>query len=214
MFTGIVEEVGTVKHTRTEQSVMTLTIQCERILEDMHVGDSISVNGACLTVVDFTQHTFSVQVIHGTEAKTYLNTLSEGAKVNLERAMHAQGRFGGHFVLGHVDEVGRISHIKKNSNSTILTITASPQLISQLVPQGSIAVDGVSLTIFALYENAFDIHLIPETRHATILNEKQRHGHVHLEIDMLFKYVDRLMTQQPESEQSTLTQDKLQSLGF
>ena len=105
MFTGIVEEVGTVVQTSSKQNVMSLTIECDDILEDIHIGDSISVNGACLTVISFTEKTFDVQVIKGTENKTYLSELRKGSEVNLERAMPSQGRFGGHFVLGH--EIGR-----------------------------------------------------------------------------------------------------------
>ena len=148
MFTGIVEEIGTIKKISTQQSVVNLKIECQTILTDMHIGDSISVNGACLTVIEFDNHTFSVQVIKGTENKTYLNQLSQSSEVNLERAMSGQGRFGGHFVLGHVDEVAKIKRIQSSDNSKIVTIQPSTSLIKQMVSQGSITVDGVSLTIF------------------------------------------------------------------
>ena len=117
MFTGIVEEIGTVKQVHTQQSVRTLEISAKQILEDMHIGDSISVNGACLTVIDFNDSTFSVQVIKGTENKTYLADVQRHSEVNLERAMSGKGRFGGHFVLGHVDELGTISKINETANS-------------------------------------------------------------------------------------------------
>ena len=147
MFTGIVEEIGTVKRIRTQQSVRTLDISCQKILEDMHIGDSISVNGACLTVIDFKQNQFSVQVIKGTENKTYLANIKENDEVNLERAMSGSGRFGGHFVLGHVDAKGTIINIRETPNSRIVSIKASDSVINQMVKQGSITVDGVSLTI-------------------------------------------------------------------
>lgn len=211
MFTGIVEEVGTINKISTQQSVVNLTIGCKTILADMHIGDSISVNGACLTVVGFDDHSFSVQVIKGTENKTYLNQLNQAQEVNLERAMSGQGRFGGHFVLGHVDEVAKITRIQASDNSKIVTIKPNnSNLIKQMVQQGSITVDGVSLTIFKLKDTEFDIHLIPETRKSTILNDKRVGDPVHIETDMLFKYVERIM----ESTDSGLTTDKLKAFGF
>ena len=173
MFTGIIEEIGTVQEVRNQNSVRTLVITAEKILEDMHIGDSISVNGACLTVIDFDDQTFSVQVIKGTENKTYLSDVQRHTKVNLERAMSGNGRFGGHFVLGHVDDLGTISKINESANSMIIQIKASKTLLNQMVKQGSITVDGTSLTIFDLHSDAFDIHLIPETRRSTILSSKK-----------------------------------------
>lgn len=210
MFTGIVEEIGTIKKISTQQSVVNLKIECQTILTDMHIGDSISVNGACLTVIEFDNHTFSVQVIKGTENKTYLNQLSQSSEVNLERAMSGQGRFGGHFVLGHVDEVAKIKRIQSSDNSKIVTIQPSTSLIKQMVSQGSITVDGVSLTIFQLKQSDFDIHLIPETRKSTILNQKRVGDTVHLETDMLFKYVEKII----ENDNAKLTSDKLKAFGF
>lgn len=210
MFTGIVEEIGTVQHVRSEKSVRTLEIKANRILEDMHIGDSISVNGACLTVIDFNDTAFSVQVIKGTENKTYLADLQRQAEVNLERAMSGNGRFGGHFVLGHVDELGTISKVNESANSKIISIKTSKNVLNQMVQQGSITVDGVSLTVFDLHETTFDIHLIPETRKSTILSYKKVGDAVHLETDVLFKYVENIMNHQ----KSELTEDKLRAFGF
>ena len=210
MFTGIVEEIGTVKHVRSEKSVRTLEIKANRILEDMHIGESISVNGACLTVIDFNDTAFSVQVIKGTENKTYLADLQRQAEVNLERAMSGNGRFGGHFVLGHVDELGTISKVNESANSKIISIKTSKNVLNQMVQQGSITVDGVSLTVFDLHETTFDIHLIPETRKSTILSDKKVGDAVHLETDVLFKYVENIMNHQ----KSELTEDKLRAFGF
>ena len=150
MFTGIIEEIGTVQQVRSEQSVRTLEIKAQNILVDMHIGDSISVNGACLTVIDFTDSSFSVQVIKGTENKTYLGSVQRNTEVNLERAMSGSGRFGGHFVLGHVDELGTISKI--NETLTIISIKTTKNILNQMVKQGSITVDGVSLTVFDLHD--------------------------------------------------------------
>lgn len=210
MFTGIVEEIGTVQHVRSEKSVRTLEIKANRILEDMHIGDSISVNGACLTVIDFNDTAFSVQVIKGTENKTYLADLQRQAEVNLERAMSGNGRFGGHFVLGHVNELGTISKVNESANSKIISIKTSKNVLNQMVQQGSITVDGVSLTVFDLHETTFDIHLIPETRKSTILSDKKVGDAVHLETDVLFKYVENIMNHQ----KSELTEDKLRAFGF
>lgn len=210
MFTGIVEEIGIVQQVRSEKSVRTLEIKANRILEDMHIGDSISVNGACLTVIDFNDTAFSVQVIKGTENKTYLADLQCQAEVNLERAMSGNGRFGGHFVLGHVDELGTISKVNESANSKIISIKTSKNVLNQMVQQGSITVDGVSLTVFDLHETTFDIHLIPETRKSTILSDKKVGDAVHLETDVLFKYVENIMNHQ----KSELTEDKLRAFGF
>ncbi|TRL63918.1 riboflavin synthase [Staphylococcus hominis] len=210
MFTGIVEEIGTVKSIRTQQSVRTLDISCQKIIEDMHIGDSISVNGACLTVIDFQQNQFSVQVIKGTENKTYLANIKENDEVNLERAMSGSGRFGGHFVLGHVDAKGTIINIRETPNSRIVSIKASDSVIKQMVKQGSITVDGVSLTIFDLHQHSFDIHLIPETRRSTILSNKKMGDEVHLETDVLFKYVESIVGK----NKSDLSVDKLKAYGF
>lgn len=210
MFTGIVEEIGTVKSIRTQQSVRTLDISCHKILEDMYIGDSISVNGACLTVIDFKQNQFSVQVIKGTENKTYLANIKENDEVNLERAMSGSGRFGGHFVLGHVDAKGTIINIRETPNSRIVSIKASDSVIKQMVKQGSITVDGVSLTIFDLHQHSFDIHLIPETRRSTILSNKKMGDEVHLETDVLFKYVESIVGK----NKSDLSVDKLKAYGF
>ena len=210
MSTGIVEEIGTVQHVRSEKSVRTLEIKANRILEDMNIGDSISVNGACLTVIDFNDTAFSVQVIKGTENKTYLADLQRQAEVNLERAMSGNGRFGGHFVLGHVDELGTISKVNESANSKIISIKTSKNVLNQMVQQGSITVDGVSLTVFDLHETTFDIHLIPETRKSTILSDKKVGDAVHLETDVLFKYVENIMNHQ----KSELTEDKLRAFGF
>ncbi|EHR87891.1 MULTISPECIES: riboflavin synthase [Staphylococcus] len=210
MFTGIVEEIGTVKSIRTQQSVRTLDISCQKIIEDMHIGDSISVNGACLTVIDFKQNQFSVQVIKGTENKTYLANIKENDEVNLERAMSGSGHFGGHFVLGHVDAKGTIINIRETPNSRIVSIKASDSVIKQMVKQGSITVDGVSLTIFDLHQHSFDIHLIPETRRSTILSNKKMGDEVHLETDVLFKYVESIVGK----NKSDLSVDKLKAYGF
>ncbi|UXR68895.1 MULTISPECIES: riboflavin synthase [unclassified Staphylococcus] len=209
MFTGIVEEIGTIQSIKKQNPTTELTIQCEKILSDMHIGDSISVNGTCLTVVRFDATSFTVQVITGTENKTYLGTLSTGQPVNLERALLATGRLGGHFVQGHVDDKGTILNIKQSQNEWIYTIKAPDHILKQMIPQGAIAVDGVSLTVFKKGTTSFDIHLIPETRKATILSMKRQGDPVHLETDMLFKYVENITRQN-----NGVSMDSLLRAGF
>ncbi|EKU50282.1 riboflavin synthase [Staphylococcus massiliensis] len=210
MFTGIIEEVGEIKRMNKSGPVVEITIGCDKILEDMHIGDSISVNGTCLTVTSFTNESFTVDMIQGTESITYIAKLKQGDRVNLERALLATGRLGGHFVQGHVDGQGTIASIKASENEWIYTIKCDEKLLNQMVQQGAIAVDGISLTIFKLTQTYFEIHLIPETRKATILKDKSTGDPVHLETDMLFKYVEKL-SQQKGSE---LTKEKLLKYGF
>ncbi|MDR9832109.1 riboflavin synthase [Staphylococcus coagulans] len=209
MFTGIVEEIGTIEKIQKQNPTTELTIQCQHILTNMHIGDSISVNGTCLTVTTFNAHSFSVEVILGTENKTYLAELKTGDKVNLERALLATGRLGGHFVQGHVDGKGRIKQIQSSQNEWIYTIEAPTHLMEQMISQGSIAVDGISLTIFKKHPHTFDIHLIPETRKSTTLSTKKQGDPVHLETDMLFKYVQSIITQK-----SDLSMEDLLKAGF
>src|SRR5699024_9301692 len=147
MFTGIVEEIGIIKKVTTQQSVVNLTIECKTILSDMHIGDSISVNGVSLNVTQLGNQSFSIQVIKGTENKTYMNQLNQASEVNLERAMSGTGRFGGHFVLGHTDEVARITRIQNSDNPKIVTIKPSTSIINQMIQQGSITVEGERLTV-------------------------------------------------------------------
>ncbi|NHM75457.1 riboflavin synthase [Staphylococcus sp. 11007852] len=209
MFTGIIEEVGTILSIRKQNPTTQLTISCSKILNDMSIGDSISVNGTCLTVTTYNDHSFSVDVILGTENKTYLGQLKVGDRVNLERALLATGRLGGHFVQGHVDGKGKILHIKKSANEWIYTIEAPQVIMAQMIQQGSIAVDGISLTVFEKHQSSFNIHLIPETRQATTLSQKKQGDAVHLETDMLFKYVQALNT-----NKKTLAIDDLLKAGF
>ncbi|ARJ50055.1 riboflavin synthase [Staphylococcus lutrae] len=209
MFTGIIEEVGTIQHIQTHHPITELTIQCQKIISDMQIGDSISVNGTCLTVTRFNSDSFTVQVIRGTENKTYLARLKVKDHVNLERALRPIDRLGGHFVQGHVDGRGVIKNIQTSQNEWIYTISADESLMAQMIPQGSIAVDGISLTIFKKLSNQFEIHLIPETRKATTLSTKKQGDQVHLETDLLFKYVASLTQQN-----SKLSVQDLLNAGF
>lgn len=210
MFTGIIETVGVIKNTSTQSRVKTLTIEAPEITDDLSLGDSVAINGVCLTVTEKQTSIFKVEVITGTINVTYLEHLKTNDKVNLERAMLANGRFGGHFVSGHVDGKGIIKHISKRKDEWIIEISADAQLLSQMIDKGSITVDGISLTIFKLYQHKFEIHLIPETRERTIFVNKKQGDEVHIETDLLFKYVQKITHQ----NNSNLSQEKLLNLGF
>lgn len=210
MFTGIIETVGVIKNTSTQSGVKTLTIEAPEITDDLSLGDSVAINGVCLTVIEKQTSIFKVEVITGTINVTYLEHLKTNDKVNLERAMLANGRFGGHFVSGHVDGKGIIKHISKRKDEWIIEISTDAQLLSQMIDKGSITVDGISLTIFKLYQHKFEIHLIPETRERTIFVNKKQGDEVHIETDLLFKYVQKITHQ----NNSNLSQEKLLNLGF
>lgn len=210
MFTGIIETVGVIKNTSTQSGVKTLTIEAPEITDDLSLGDSVAINGVCLTVIEKQTSIFKVEVITGTINVTYLEHLKTNDKVNLERAMLANGWFGGHFVSGHVDGKGIIKHISKRKDEWIIEISTDAQLLSQMIDKGSITVDGISLTIFKLYQHKFEIHLIPETRERTIFVNKKQGDEVHIETDLLFKYVQKITHQ----NNSNLSQEKLLNLGF
>ncbi|KFI03317.1 riboflavin synthase subunit alpha [Bacillus spizizenii] len=215
MFTGIIEETGTIESMKKAGHSMALTIKCSKILEDVHLGDSIAVNGICLTVTDFTKNQFTVDVMPETVKATSLNDLSKGSKVNLERAMAANGRFGGHFVSGHVDGTAEITRIEEKSNAVYYDVKMDPSLTKTLVLKGSITVDGVSLTIFGLTEDTVTISLIPHTISETTFSEKTIGSKVNIECDMIGKYMYRFLHKANENKtQQTITKAFLSENGF
>jgi len=191
MFTGIVEEIGTINS--LVNSV--LTIQAEQVLADIKLGDSISVNGTCLTVVNFTESKFSVDLAPETLRRTAFGNLNPGDTVNLERALGANDRFGGHMVQGHVDATGRVISIRDEGDSSIFRISNPKRLKRYLVEKGFIAVDGISLTIVKVFTSSFTLSVIPYTRMNTNLRDQLIGGKVNLEVDILAKYVENLMAQ-------------------
>lgn len=211
MFTGIVEELGTVKTVQKSASSMQLVIRAERILEDIKLGDSISVNGVCLTVIAFSQFEFTVDVMPETFHATTTNLLNSGSVVNLERAMAANGRFGGHFVSGHVDGIGTILKKRPTANAVYIDITIPEDVSNFCIPKGSITIDGTSLTIFEISKSILTVSLIPHTNQETVLGQKKERELVNLECDMLGKYVQQYVTNKKES---TITKDFLQQNGF
>lgn len=195
MFTGIIEEKGTVINIdHVSERAVQLTIESAKVTEDVQIGDSIAINGICLTVTTFTSNTFQVDVMPETIKATSLNKLTTGSHVNLERAMAGNGRFGGHFVSGHVDSTGTIVKKWSEENAIYYEIEIPEDLSPFLLMKGSIAVDGISLTVFGVRENIFTISLIPHTVTETILGEKDTGDIVNIECDMLAKHVQNMLS--------------------
>jgi riboflavin synthase len=215
MFTGIIEEVGTIEQMRQSGEAIVLTIGARKILEDVKLGDSIAVNGVCLTVTSFTTQSFTVDVMPETVRATSLRMLKRGSKVNLERAMAANGRFGGHFVSGHVDGVGEIIRKEPVANAVYYEIKIPKELRKYMIFKGSVAVDGTSLTIFGLTDDTFTISLIPHTRAETILGDKQIGDIVNIECDVIGKYVEQFINgKKDEQPKSNITLEFLEEHGY
>lgn len=200
MFTGLVEEKGILIEKIPTGDGFQFEIQAEKVLEDLNIGSSIAVNGCCLTVVKRTERTFSVDIIEETLNKTNLGVLKQYDKVNLERPLKADARLGGHFVLGHIDSTGRIDDIKELSNSHWMTISYPEKFKQYLIYVGSVAIDGVSMTVAELKNNSFSVGIIPHTWKETIFSEKKIGDTVNLEFDVLGKYVERIMNNKPADE--------------
>ena len=215
MFTGIIEDVGTVKSISRGQSSAIFTIQSRKILTDVSVGDSIAVNGVCLTATSVGTDTFTADVMHETLNRSTLGTLKTGSYVNLERAMAADGRFGGHIVSGHIDGTGVITDIKPDDNAVWYEIKAEAAIIRLIVEKGSIAIDGISLTVAYVDDSVFKVSIIPHTLKETILGYKKRGDSVNLENDIIGKYVERLLTfKESNDDKKGLSMSTLIENGF
>jgi riboflavin synthase len=188
MFTGIVEEIGTIKSLQAGK----LTIAADNVLKGTKLGDSININGACLTVTAMSSNTFSIEVMPETLRRTNLGALRPGQEVNLERALLADGRFGGHFVQGHVDGTGRIVSVVPESEAFLMKVSAPSDIICYVVEKGFIAVDGVSLTITDCDAVSFTVSLVAYTLQHTTLRHKKPGDVVNLEVDIIAKYVEKL----------------------
>src|SRR5512143_3572644 len=211
MFTGIVEEMGSVKALRREAGAARLTISASRVLGDTVPGDSICVNGVCLTVVDMTKSDFSADVAVETLKVTNLGELRTGSKVNLERALQLSARIGGHLVSGHVDGVGRIRERREEGNGWRIFIDAPDEVLRYVIRKGSIAVDGISLTVADVDKAGFSIAIIPHTAKLTTLGFKTPGHTVNLEADIIGKYVERLLSGRAEGGVSL---ELLRKTGF
>ncbi|MFD2611960.1 riboflavin synthase [Paenibacillus gansuensis] len=194
MFTGLIEETGTLKGVSRRGEAMLLTLAARKVLEGVQLGDSISVNGVCLTVTTFNSHEFTVDVMPETYRHTNLKLLSAGSRVNLERAMSANGRFGGHIVQGHVDTYGTITERRHDANAVVFTIRPEDgSVFRYIIPRGSITLDGISLTVVRSDEETFSVSIIPHTLAETVLQDKRPGDTVNIETDLLGKYVEHLL---------------------
>ena len=216
MFTGIVEEMGAITVMNKSLSGAKLTILASTVMSDLKIGDSVSVNGICLTVVSRSERDFSVEVSPETLSVTTLGGFAVGMPVNLERAMRLNERIGGHLVAGHVDGVGRIRSRQQDANAIVLSIDAPQEILRYCVAKGSITVDGISLTINSISEQGFSVAIIPHTAKVTILGLKQVNDTVNLESDLIGKYVERLLQERSQLAKPAISidTDYLQKRGL
>ena len=216
MFTGIIEEIGFVRHVISGSLSGEIQIGARKVLEGTKIGDSIAVNGVCLTVTRLLRDGFTTDVMPETLRRTNLGKLGGGDPVNLERAMAADGRFGGHIVSGHIDGTGAISRMQPEGNAILVTVQTLPEILELIVEKGSIAIDGISLTVATLDSDSFQVSIIPHTGSETILLGKKAGDVVNLENDIIGKYVQRLLTNPApeEAPESKVTWEFLAENGF
>ena len=215
MFTGIVEEIGRVERIKHGQHSAVLTIHADTVLEGTKIGDSIAVNGVCLTVTSFGRDYFCADVMHETLNRSSLGALGVKSPVNLERAMLAGGRFGGHIVSGHIDGTGTIRDVRRDGNAVWYTIQAPEPILRLIVEKGSIAIDGISLTVARVDHVSFSVSIIPHTLQETALAFKRAGDIVNLENDCIGKYVAKLMGVEEEDKAGKgMTREFLQRYGF
>lgn len=222
MFTGIIEEKGSLRRIEKSGDSMILEIEAQEVLTDVRVGDSIAINGVCLTVVSFDERSFKADVMPETYRKTTLHQCKIGERVNLERAMSSQGRFGGHLVQGHVDGTGKVKSLRQDGNAVVYTIAADqPSLTTYMIPKGSVALDGISLTLVEVHDDTFTVSIIPHTLQETTLGDRKPGDAVNIECDMMGKYVQRFVRQMLQgnlsdsgSSKDSITKDLLQQHGF
>lgn len=222
MFTGIIEEIGHMRRIHSQGQAMVLTIAAKKVLEDVHLGDSISVNGVCLTVISFDNDSFSVDVMPETYRKTNLRKLQTGTRVNLERAMAANGRFGGHIVQGHVDATATILSRMPEENAVVYRFEPeNKHIFRYIITGGSITIDGISLTVVDVNDREVAVSIIPHTLAQTVLHDKKAGDTVNIECDVLGKYMERLLkfgssesSDGSGKKKSTLTASFLADNGF
>lgn len=220
MFTGLVEEIGEMRQIGRKGEAMVLSISALRIMDDLKLGDSVAVNGVCLTATSIGKGLFSVDVMPETYRNTNLKELQGGSKVNLERAMAANARFGGHIVQGHVDGTGTIRSVHTDQNAVVYEIAPSNlDLFKYIIPKGSVTLDGISLTVVKVNETSFTVSIIPHTLAETVLAFKKSGDTVNIENDILGKYIDHLLhygSQGAASKTSSrgISRDYLSEHGF
>lgn len=215
MFTGIVEEMGQVIRVVSGSNSGEIRIGASKVLEGTRIGDSIAVNGVCLTVTNLYKDSFTADVMPETLRRSNLGELQSGSLVNLERAMAADGRFGGHIVSGHIDGIGTIAETLREENACWVKINTPKDILKLIVEKGSITIDGISLTVAKLDDTSFSVSIIPHTGEETILLKKKPGDHVNLENDVVGKYVERLLGfNKKEEKKSKITMEFLHEHGF
>ncbi|KHD16700.1 riboflavin synthase [Clostridium butyricum] len=217
MFTGIVEEIGSLKEISIGSGLGNIEIECNKVLEETKIGDSIAVNGVCLTVNKINSNSFVADIMGETLDRTNLGKLKDGNKVNLERALKVSDRLGGHIVSGHVDGKGQVLSIDKKDDGTWFTISADKEILKYIILKGSITIDGISLTVAYVDNEIFKVSIIPHTLKNTILAQKIQGSYVNLENDIMGKYIEKFMIfskTESENEKSKITLDFLRENGF
>lgn len=214
MFTGLIEEIGHISGIVKGRNSYQFIIKADKILIDSKVGDSICTNGACLTITQMSRTTFTVDVMSETVIMTNFKELKNGSPVNLERAMKLSDRLGGHLVSGHIDGLGRIISMDKDDIAWRIKIEANKELINKILDKGSIAVDGISLTVVSVSDSSFEISIIPHTALETTLLQKKVNDTVNLETDMIGKYVFRFLEKSKTENSPSVTMELLQKNGF
>ena len=212
MFTGIIEEVGRIDSLKRNGESLELTIGCGLVTEDVSIGDSISVNGVCLTVSRFDDASFTADAVRETVERSSLKGVAPGDPVNLERALKADGRLGGHFVMGHVDCTGTVTAVRPDRNAVLISVRIPDSFAKYIIEKGSVAVDGISLTIATLAGGEFTVSVIPHTLEQTVLRDARAGRIVNIECDVLGKYIERLFG--PQAGGGKITEAWMRKLGY
>lgn len=214
MFTGLIEELGTIAAIQNGAKSSILTIKAHEVLKDIKLGDSIATNGVCLTVTSFSSTSFSVDVMPETLRRSNLGQLKVGSIVNLERALRLGDRLGGHMVSGHIDGLGTITHLEKDDNAIWYTLSAAPSILKYIIEKGSVALDGISLTVAAVDHHTFRVSIIPHTLAMTSLKSKHVGDAINIECDAFGKYVERITQFNEPAKKQTLDLAFLKEHGF
>jgi len=208
MFTGIIESLGTIRRIESKGEGRVLSIGCDLDLSATKIGDSIAVNGACLTAVSVEKHGFKVDMAPETVERTTFKHITVGTRVNIERALRLADRIDGHLVSGHIDGTGMIASIVRKSNALILRISVPPKLAEDLIEKGSVAIEGISLTINHCTDTDFEVSIIPHTADITTIGQKKVGDEVNIETDMIGKYVKKIILQKSSSKNDAPTENK------
>lgn len=215
MFTGLVEEIGVVHSVVKGTKSASVVIKAKKVLENIKLGDSIATNGVCLTVTGFNSDSFQTDIMAETMRKSNLDNLSHGSRVNLEGALRVGDRLGGHIVSGHIDGTGIIKDFKREDNAIWVSIATPPNILKYIIYKGSIAIDGISLTVAYVDDEIFKVSIIPHTKRETTLVEKSVGDEVNLEVDMVGKYIERFLSFKEEATpKSAIDMDFLNKHGF